>query len=78
MDTQAGGTVVSMYMGQHTKWKDKQIQTGLCVLGETPILSQVLRKGFLEVDKLKRMLSVRMEEVIRYLRGCLEEETSSG
>lgn len=45
---------------------------------ETPILSQMLRKGFLEVNKLKRMLSVRMEEVIRYLRGCLEEETSSG
>lgn len=38
-------------------------------MGENPILSQVLRKGFLEVDKLKRMLSVRLEEVVRYFEG---------
>lgn len=57
---------------------ETQIDTGLCVLGEIPILSQLLRKGFLEVDTLLsvRLLSVRMEEVIKYLRGCLEKISS--
>ena len=57
---------------------ERQTQTGLCALGETPILSQLLRKGFLDVDKLQGTLSLRVEEVIRYLKGCLLGDTSSG
>ena len=57
---------------------ERQTQMGLCVLGETPVLSQLLRTGFLEVNKLQGRLSVRAEEVIRYLKGCLVGDTSSG
>ena len=56
---------------------ERQTQMGLCDLGETPALSQLLRKGFLEVDKLQRTLSVRAG-VISYLQGCLEGDASSG
>lgn len=45
-------------------------------MGETPILSQLLRKGFLETEKLKEILSVSVEDVIGSWRGCLEEISS--
>lgn len=46
----------------------------LCLSGNpsSPLGAQ---KGFLEAEKLKQMLSVRVEEVARYLRGCPEEES---
>lgn len=51
---------------------------GVVCLGGSPSPLPVAQKGFLEVDKLQGRLSVRAEEVIRYLRGCLVGDTSSG
>lgn len=76
MGTHSGDSLVCMYVGQHAEGKDKYRQ-GSVSWGKprfSPSCSE--RASWRLRNETKRMLSVRAEEVIRHLRGCLEEGTS--